>query len=90
MEIRIYEDFLVVICLNKGPNATSSREESPYIEQYTKAYTNNLRLLVLQIWNCLPEGLESADNLNTFTSLITLWDCPTCNCNACRFFVNIV
>ena len=53
--------------------------------------TNSLRFLGPQIWNCLPEELKSADdNLNTFKSLITQWDGPTCNCNACRFIVNIV
>ena len=52
--------------------------------------TSSLRLLEPQIWNCLPEQLKSADNLNTLKSLITQWDGPTCNCNACRFIVNIV
>ena len=51
--------------------------------------TNSLRFLGPQIWNCLPEGLKSADDLNTFKSLITQWDSPKCNCNACRFIVNI-
>ena len=36
--------------------------------------TNSLRFLGPQIWNCLPEGLKSADDLNTFKSLITKWD----------------
>ena len=52
--------------------------------------TNSLRFLGPQIWNCLPEELKSADNLNTFKGLITQWDDPMCNCNACRFTVNIV
>ena len=52
--------------------------------------TKSLRVLGPQIWNCLPEELKSAENLNTFKSLITKWDGPKCNCNACRFIVNIV
>ena len=52
--------------------------------------TNSLRILGPQIWNCLPDELKSADNLNIFKRLITQWDGPTCNCNACRFIVNIV
>ena len=51
--------------------------------------TNSHRFLGPQIWNCLPEELKSADNLNTFKSMITQWDGPMCNCNACRFIVNI-
>ena len=52
--------------------------------------TNSLKSLGPRIWNCLPEELKSVNSLNIFKSLITQWNGPTCNCNACRFIVNIV
>ena len=52
--------------------------------------TNSFKSLGPRIWNCLPEELKSANSLNIFNSLITQWNGPTCNCNACRFIVNIV
>ena len=52
--------------------------------------TNSLKSLGPRIWNCLPEELKSVNSLNIFKGLITQWNGPTCNCNACRFIVNIV
>ena len=50
--------------------------------------SNSLKFLGPQVWDCLPNELKSAENLNTFKTLITQWSGPTCNCNACRFIVN--
>ena len=44
---------------------------------------HSLKFLRPQIWNCLPNELKSADNLNTSKGLIAQWDGPMCNCNAC-------
>ena len=38
-----------------------------------------------QIWNCLPNELKSADNLNSFKRMIKQWDGPSCQCNVCKF-----
>ena len=47
--------------------------------------SNSLSAMGPQIWNCLPNELKSADNLNSFKNIIKQWDDPTCKCNACQF-----
>ena len=47
--------------------------------------SNSLSAMGPQIWNCLPNELKSADNLNSFKNIIKQWDGPTCKCNACQF-----
>ena len=38
------------------------------------AYTNSLKFLGPNIWNCLQEELKSANSLNIFKNLITEWN----------------
>ena len=48
--------------------------------------SKSLKAMGPQIWNCLPNELKSAENLNSFKGLIKQWDGPTCKCNACKFY----
>ncbi len=37
------------------------------------------------IWNCLPNELKAADNLNIFKHMIKQWNGPSCKCNVCKY-----
>ena len=37
------------------------------------------------LWNCLPEEIKTAANLNTFRKLIKNWSGPACKCNFCFY-----
>ena len=47
--------------------------------------SKSLKAMGPQIWNCLPNELKSADNLNKFKSMIKQWDGPSCKCNVCKY-----
>ena len=47
--------------------------------------SNSLKVIGPKIWNCLPNELKSAENLNSFQNMIKQWDGSTCKCNACKF-----
>ena len=47
--------------------------------------SKSLKAIGPQIWNCLPNELKSADNLNSFKCMITRWDGPSCKCNVCKY-----
>ena len=47
--------------------------------------SNSLKVMGPKIWNCLPNELKSAENLNSFKNMIKQWDGPTCKRNACQF-----
>ena len=43
--------------------------------------SKSLKAMGPQIWNCLPNEIKSADNLNSFKRMIKQWDGPSCKCN---------
>ena len=47
--------------------------------------SKSLKAIGPQIWNCLPNEIKSADNLNSFKRMIKQWDGPSCKCNACKY-----
>ena len=47
--------------------------------------SKSLKAIGPQIWNCLPNEIKSADNLNSFKRLIKQWDGPSCKCSACKY-----
>ena len=47
--------------------------------------SKSLKAMGPQIWNCLPNELKSAENLNSFKHMIKQWDGPSCKCNVCRY-----
>ena len=47
--------------------------------------SKSLKAIGPQIWNCLPNELKSADNLNSFKHMIKQWDGPSCKCYVCKF-----
>ena len=40
--------------------------------------SKSLKAFGPQIWNCLPNEIKSADNLNSFKRMIKQWDGPSC------------
>ncbi len=48
--------------------------------------SKSLKAMGPQIWNCLPNELKSAENLNSFKKMIKQWDGPSCKCNACKYY----
>ena len=40
--------------------------------------SKSLKAIGPQIWNCLPNEIKSADNLNSFKRMIKQWDGPSC------------
>ena len=47
--------------------------------------SKSLNAMGSQIWNCLPNEMKSADNLNSFKCMIKRWDGPSCKCNVCKY-----
>ena len=47
--------------------------------------TNSLIALGLQIWNGLPNGMKSAQDMQIFKTLIKQWDGEKCNYNVCQY-----
>ena len=47
--------------------------------------SKSLKTIGPQIWNCLPNELKSADNLNNFKRLIKQWDGSSYKCIVCKF-----
>ena len=47
--------------------------------------SKSLKAMGPQIWNCLPNEIKSADNLNSFKRMIKQWDGPSCKCNVCKY-----
>ena len=47
--------------------------------------SKSLKAIGPQIWNCFPNELKSADNLNSFKHMIKQWDGPSCKCYVCKF-----
>ena len=47
--------------------------------------SKSLNAIGPQIWDCLPNELKWADNLNSFKHMIKQWDGPSCQCNVCKF-----
>ena len=46
---------------------------------------NSLRILGPTIWNHLPDEYKTAEDLQTFKSLLRQWKGPQCNCNLCKY-----
>ena len=46
---------------------------------------NSLRILGPTIWNHLPDEYETAEDLQTFKSLLKQWNGPQGNCNLCKY-----
>ena len=46
---------------------------------------NSLSSLGPKIWNSLPSHIKNAKNLDTFKTLIKVWDGIKCKCNFCSF-----
>ena len=44
-----------------------------------------LRMVGPQIWNELPEKIQSTESLENFKKIIKLLEGPNCNCSVCRF-----
>ena len=47
--------------------------------------SNSLRSLGPQIWNGLSNEIKSAENLNSFKTMIKKWNGPNCKCSACQY-----
>ena len=47
--------------------------------------SKSLKAIGPQIWNCSPNEIKSADNLNSFKCMIKQWDGPSSKCNACKY-----
>ena len=48
--------------------------------------SKSLKAMGPQIWNCLPNELKLAENLNSLKRMIKQWDGPSCKCNACKYY----
>ena len=46
---------------------------------------NSLRILGPTIWNHLPDEYKTAEDLQTFKSLLEQWNGPQCICNLCKY-----
>ena len=46
---------------------------------------NSLRILGPTIWNHLPDEYKTAEDLQTFKSLLKQWNGPQCNCDLCKY-----
>ena len=46
---------------------------------------NSLRILGPTIWNHLPDEYKTAEDLQTFKSLLKQWNRPQCICNLCKY-----
>ena len=58
----------------------------PKWNQRTFGY-KSLKVLGPKIWNNLPYHIKSSDNLDTFKSLLKIWDGNLCECNLCKNFI---
>ena len=44
----------------------------------------SLRIFVPKIWNSLPYHIKSSKNLETFETVIKIWDDVNCKCVICK------
>ena len=72
--------------LSRNPNNLN-----PFWPNQVTFGSNSLRAMGPKIWNCLPNELKPAENLNSVKNMIKHWDGLTYKCNAChlKYHVNL-